>query len=276
MARTWFITGASRGFGREWATAALERGDTVAGTARDPATLDDLVDRFGDAVLPLRLDVTDRSADFAAVARAHEHFGRLDVVVNNAGYGQFGMVEEISEAEARAQMETNFFGALWITQAALPFLRRQGSRHILQVSSIGGITAFPNIGLYHASKWALEGLSQSLAREVAQFGIKVTIIEPAGYSTDWAGPSAKHATPDPAYDHFRTRVMEERKRRQTNPGDPVATREAVLAVVDADKPPLRIFFGDGPLAIATRDYENRLATWREWEPVSIGAHGGKG
>ena len=276
MARTWFITGASRGFGREWATAALERGDTVAGTARDPATLDDLVDRFGDAVLPLRLDVTDRSADFAAVARAHEHFGRLDVVVNNAGYGQFGMVEEISEAEARAQMETNFFGALWITQAALPFLRRQGSGHILQVSSIGGITAFPNIGLYHASKWALEGLSQSLAREVAQFGIKVTIIEPAGYSTDWAGPSAKHATPDPAYDQFRTRVMEERKRRQTNPGDPVATREAVLAVVDADKPPLRIFFGDGPLAIATRDYENRLATWREWEPVSIGAHGAKG
>ena len=273
MARTWFITGASRGFGREWATAALERGDTVAGTARDPATLDDLVDRFGDAVLPLRLDVTDRSADFAAVARAHEHFGRLDVVVNNAGYGQFGMVEEISEAEARAQMETNFFGALWITQAALPFLRRQGSGHILQVSSIGGITAFPNIGLYHASKWALEGLSQSLAREVAQFGIKVTIIEPAGYSTDWAGPSAKHATPDPAYDQFRTRVMEERKRRQTNPGDPVATREAVLAVVDADKPPLRIFFGDGPLAIATRDYESRLATWREWEPVSIAAHG---
>ena len=130
--------------------------------------------------------------------------------------------------------------------------------------------------MYHASKWALEGLSQSLAREVAQFGIKVTIIEPAGYSTDWAGPSAKHATPDPAYDQFRTRVMEERKRRQTNPGDPVATREAVLAVVDADKPPLRIFFGDGPLAIATRDYENRLAIWREWEDVSVAAHGATG
>ena len=274
--RTWFITGASRGFGREWAIAALERGDNVAGTARDPSTLDDLVDRFGDTVLPLQLDVTDRSADFAAIARAHEHFGRLDVVVNNAGYGQFGMVEELSEAEPRAQMETNFFGALWITQAALPFLREQGSGHILQVSSIGGITAFPNIGMYHASKWALEGLSQSLAREVKQFGIHVTLIEPAGYSTDWAGPSARHADPTPAYDEFRDRVMQERAKRQTNPGDPVATREAVLAVVDADKPPLRIFFGDGPLAIATRDYENRLATWRDWEPVSVAAHGAAG
>ena len=140
-AKVWFITGTSRGFGREWALAALERGDKVAATARALGSLDGLVAAHGDAVLPMQLDVTDRDAAFAAVAEAHAHFGRLDVVVNNAGYGQFGMVEELSEEEARAQIETNLFGALWVTQAALPFLREQGSGHFLQVSSIGGISA---------------------------------------------------------------------------------------------------------------------------------------
>ena len=133
--KIWFITGASRGFGREWAIAALERGDSVAATARDLSSLDDLRQKHGERLLPLRLDVTDRDADFAAVRQAHERFGRLDVVVNNAGYGHFGMVEELTESEARAQLETNLFGALWITQAALPVLREQGSGHILQVSS---------------------------------------------------------------------------------------------------------------------------------------------
>ena len=155
--KTWFITGCSRGFGREWAIAALERGDRVAATARDTSTLDDLVEKYGDAILPIELDVTDRAADFEAVAAAHEKFGRLDIVVNNAGYGQFGFVEELSEDDFRNQIETNVFGAMWVTQAALPFLREQGSGHILQVSSIGGISAFPNVGAYHASKWALEG-----------------------------------------------------------------------------------------------------------------------
>jgi NAD(P)-dependent dehydrogenase (short-subunit alcohol dehydrogenase family) len=275
MAKTWFITGASRGFGKEWSIAALERGDTVAATARDTATLDDLVQQFGDKVLPLQLDVNDRDAVLAAVAQAHDHFGGLDVVVNNAGYGQFGMIEEISEAEARAQFDTNVFGALFVTQAALPYLRAQGSGHILQVSSIGGISAFPNIGIYNASKWALEAFSQSLAAEVADFGIKVTLIEPAGYSTDWGGASAKHAQANPAYDAYREKAAELRKTRQASPGDPVATREAVLQVVDAENPPLRIFFGDGPLGIATKDYESRLAEWRAWEPVSIAAHGHK-
>jgi len=274
-ARTWFITGSSRGFGREWAIAALERGDGVAATARDTGSLDDLVERFGDRVLPLKLDVTDRTAVFDAVRTAYERFGRLDVVVNNAGYGQFGMIEEISEAEARDQIETNVFGALWVTQAALPYLREQGSGHILQVSSIGGISAFPNIGIYNASKWALEAFSQSLAQEVAGFGIKVTIIEPGGYSTDWGGSSAKHATPLPAYDEFREQAAEARKARVGSPGDPTATRAAVLEVVDAEEPPLRIFFGEAPLGVATTDYESRLAQWREWEPVSIAAHGGK-
>jgi NAD(P)-dependent dehydrogenase (short-subunit alcohol dehydrogenase family) len=276
MAKTWFITGASRGFGKEWSIAALERGDTVAATARDPKALDDLVQQFGDRVRAIRLDVNDRDAVFAAVRQAHEHFGALDVVVNNAGYGQFGMVEEISEAEARAQFDTNVFGALFVIQAALPYLRAQGSGHILQVSSIGGISAFPNIGIYNASKWALEAFSQSLAAEVADFGIKVTIIEPGAYSTDWGGASAKHAEQNPAYEAFREKAAEQRRARAGNPGDPVATRDAVLAVVDAEDPPLRVFFGDGPLAIATRDYESRLAVWREWEPLSIAAHGSTG
>jgi NAD(P)-dependent dehydrogenase (short-subunit alcohol dehydrogenase family) len=271
-AKTWFITGASRGFGREWAVAALERGDRVAATARDTSTLDDLVTTYGDAVLPIRLDVTDRDADFAAVAQAHQHFGRLDVVVNNAGYGHFGFVEELSESDARDQLETNLFGALWVTQAALPFLREQGSGHIVQVSSIGGISAFPLVGIYHASKWALEGFSQALAQEVAGFGIKVTLVEPGGFSTDWAGSSARHSEQLGAYKAVREQAMEARKRRSV-PGDPVATRPAILKVVDADEPPLRVFFGTAPLGIAEADYEKRLATWREWEPVSIEAHG---
>ena len=271
MPKTWFITGASRGFGREWAVAALERGDSVAATARDTATLDDLVERFGDRFLPMQLDVDDRAAGTAAVQQAHERFGRLDVVVNNAGYGQFGMIEEISEAEARAQFETNVFGALWVTQAALPYLREQGSGHILQVSSIGGISAFPNIGIYNGSKWALEGISQALAQEVADFGIKVTIIEPGGFSTDWAGPSAKHSEEIPAYEPVREASRS--RRGGQKPGNPEATRSAILKVVDAEQPPLRIFFGEAPLGIATKDYESRLALWNEWQPVSVEAQG---
>lgn len=271
-AKTWFITGASRGFGREWAIAALERGDAVAATARDLSTLDDLVERFGDRLLPLQLDVTDRAADFAAVQRAHEHFGRLDVVVNNAGYGHFGLVEELTEAEARAQLETNLFGALWVTQAALPYLRAQGSGHILQVSSIGGISAFPLVGVYHASKWALEGISQSLAQEVADFGIKVTLIEPGGFSTDWAGSSATRSEPLPEYAEVHRRAQEQRSRRG-DPGDPTASAAAVLRIVDAEEPPLRCFLGTAPLGIAEQDYASRLETWRAWQDVAELAQG---
>jgi NAD(P)-dependent dehydrogenase (short-subunit alcohol dehydrogenase family) len=250
--KTWFITGTSRGFGREWTQAALERGDRVAATARDPKTLDDV---------------------FEAVRTAHDHFGRLDIVVNNAGYGHFGMVEEISEEEARAQIETNLFGALWGTQAALPFLREQGSGHIIQVSSIGGISAFAGVGIYHASKWALEGISQALSLEVKDFGINVTLVEPGGFSTDWAGPSSKRSEPNPAYD--KVREAGEKRRGGMSPGDPVASAEAIMRVVDADQPPLRVFFGSAPLGIAEKDYESRLATWREWQPVAELAHGGE-
>ncbi|MBN9389966.1 MAG: SDR family oxidoreductase [Chloroflexi bacterium] len=271
MSKTWFITGVSRGFGREWAEAALERGDNVAATARHLDTLDDLVEKYGKALLPIQLDVTDRQADFAAVQKAAEYFGRLDIVINNAGYGHFGVIEDLTEEEVRAQLETNFFGALWITQAALPIMRAQGSGHIIQVSSIGGISAFPGIGAYHASKWALEGFSQALSQEVASFGINVTLIEPGGFSTDWAGPSAKHSEISPAY----APIWEARRQNAVSAkrGDPQATRGPILKIVDAEKPPLRVFFGTAPLEIATKDYESRLATWREWQPVSIEAQG---
>ena len=185
--------------------------------------------------------------------RAADHFGRLDVVINNAGYGHFGMIEELTEDEVRAQLETNFFGALWVTQAALPIMRAQGSGHIIQVSSIGGISAFPTVGAYHASKWALEGFSQALSQEVAGFGIHVTLIEPGAYA--------------------EVRQARNRQRAAASAGDPTATRGAILKVVDAEQPPLRIFFGEAPLGIATKDYESRLTTWNEWQPVSIEAQG---
>ena len=273
MSKVWFITGTSKGFGREWATAALDRGDRVVATARSTDSLQDLVERYGDLVLPLELDVTDRAAVSEAVHRAVAEFERIDVLVNNAGYGQFGTVEELSEAELRAQLETNLFGAVWVTQAVLPTMREQGSGRILQVSSIGGITAFPEVGAYHASKWALEGISQSLAQEVADFGIRVTLIEPGGFSTDWAGPSAKHADALEVYDDFKKRSEEQRSRRLGAPGDPKATRGPILEIVDAEEPPLRVFLGSSPLGTAKQDYEGRLATWERWQPLSERAQG---
>ncbi len=271
--KVWFITGTSRGFGREWAIAALDRGDRVAATARNTDSLTELVEQYGDAILPISLDVTDRDAVIGAVGAAHEHFGRLDIVINNAGYGHFGFIEEITEDEARAQLETNLFGALWVTQAVLPILRAQGSGHIIQVSSIGGISAFPLVGIYHASKWALEGFSQALAQEVAGFGIFVTLVEPGGFSTDWSGSSSRRSEPLGDYAALHEAVDAARRQRLAAPGDPVATRGAILTVVDADRPPLRIFFGDSPLGIAKADYAGRLEVWEEWNDVSIEAQG---
>jgi NAD(P)-dependent dehydrogenase (short-subunit alcohol dehydrogenase family) len=270
--KVWFITGSSKGFGRIWAEAALERGDKVAATARDASTLEPLTEKYGDDVLALALDVQDHDADFAAVQQAAEHFGRLDVVVNNAGYGLFGAVEEVSPEQARDQIETNLFGALWVTQAALPIMREQGSGHIIQVSSIGGITAFPGIGMYHASKWALEAFSQSLSREVADLGIHVTSIEPQGYSTDWAGPSAIHADPIDAYEPIRE-AQQKRRASIKSPGDPDATGPAILKLVDAENPPLRCFFGADAFAMVRPDYEGRIASWEEWDWLAQEAHG---
>ncbi len=273
MTKTWFITGTSRGFGREWAIAALERGDNVAATARNLDSLSDLADKYGERILPLQLDVTDREADFAAVARAHDFFGGLDVVINNAGYGHFGLIEEITEKELRDQLETNLFGAFWVTQAALPYLREQGSGHILQVSSIGGISAFPMIGAYHASKWALEGFTQSLAQEVAGFGIHVTLIEPGGFSTDWSGDSAAHSAELPAYKDLHAAIEKMRDAQVAGRGDPAATGKVILQIVDAAEPPLRIFLGAGPITIAKAEYARRIETWEKWNHLSIEAQG---
>ncbi len=211
--RTWFITGASRGFGRSFTQAALAAGDRVAATARDTSSLNNLAAEHGDAMLPIELDVTDRDAAFAAVRQAHDHFGRLDVVVNNAGYGMSGAIEELTEAQARGQIQVNLFGALWVTQAALPFLREQGSGWIVQVSSIGGLAAFPLTGIYHASKWALEGFSETLRQEVEPFGIKVLMVEPSGFRTDWAGSSMDRADPIDAYQEIES-IAERRAAQQ--------------------------------------------------------------
>jgi NAD(P)-dependent dehydrogenase (short-subunit alcohol dehydrogenase family) len=269
--KVWFITGCSKGFGRIWAEAALERGDKVAATARDASTLAPLAEKYGEDVLTMALDVQDHDADFAAVQAAQEKFGRLDVVVNNAGYGLFGAVEEVSEAEARDQLETNLFGALWVTQAALPIMREQGGGHIIQVSSIGGVTAFQEVGLYHASKWGLEAFSQSLSLEVADFGIKVTLVEPQGYSTDWSGPSGVRADHLDAYEPMREARKAQLGKR--TPGDPEATGAAILKLVDAEKPPLRCFFGAQAFGIVRPDYESRLALWEEWDWLAHEAHG---
>jgi NAD(P)-dependent dehydrogenase (short-subunit alcohol dehydrogenase family) len=271
MSKIWFITGTSRGFGRQFATAALQRGDKVAATARNTDSLADLVAAHGEAILPLSLDVTDKAAATAAIQRAHGHFGRLDVVVNNAGYGLFGSVEELTEQQIRDQMETNFFGALWVTQAALPLLREQSSGHIVQISTIGGVAAFPYIGGYNASKWALEGLSDALAQETAGFGIKVTLVEPGGFATDWAGSSAVFAEQLPAYDQVRAAASA--GARQVGMSDPATSGAALLKIVDADNPPLRVFFGTAPLHIVPPVYAERLKTWEEWATVSAEAEG---
>lgn len=271
MAKVWFITGTSKGFGRIWAEAALARGDEVVATARDVKSLHGLTERYGERVAAMALDVTDKGAVESTMAAAHRRFGRIDVVINNAGYGLFGAVEEVSEAEARAQLETNLFGALWVTQAALPIMRAQSAGHIIQVSSIGGVNAFPTVGLYHASKWGLEGFSQALSAEVSGFGIKVTLVEPAGYATDWGGTSAIRATPMPAYDGARAAIAV--FRGNNVPGDPEATGSAILKLVDAKEPPLRIFFGSSGLPMTRTEYAKRLETWEQWNAVSLEAQG---
>lgn len=270
MSKVWFVTGSSKGFGRAFVEAALERGDRVAATARNTGSLADLVEKYGDAVLALPLDVTDAEQVNAAVRTAHETFGRLDVVINNAGYGLFGAAEEASLQQVREQMETNFFGAVSVTTAVVPILREQGSGHIIQISSIGGVTTFPTLSAYHASKWALEGYSDSLAQELAGFGVNVTIVEPGGFDTDWGGSSATFADPQPQYDHFREAMA------QAFSGGvpkPVGFGSAILKVVDAEQPPVRVFFGEAGLHILPSVYQQRLATWDEWSAVSREAEG---
>ena len=270
--KVWFITGASRGFGHVWATAALERGDKVAVSARDVSSLQPLVAKYGDAVLPLRLDVTDRQEVFQTVATVNKHFGRIDVVLSNAGYGHQGAVEEISEAEARAQMETNFFGTMWLAQASMPIFRAQGFGHLLAVSSVLGVFSAPTFGVYSASKFAVEGLFEALSQEASFFGVSVTLIEPAGYATDFNNPSsAKYSEAISAYQPVREALSQAFEGYCF--GDPEATARAILKVVDSPKPPLRIALGAAAIDELTGAYQSRLATWKEWREVSVAAQG---
>jgi NAD(P)-dependent dehydrogenase (short-subunit alcohol dehydrogenase family) len=276
MNKVWFVTGSSRGLGRSFVEAALARGDRVAATARSTASFDELVATYGDAVLPLAMDVTDRAAVFASVQRAAEHFGRLDVIVNNAGYAQVGAIEELSEQELRDQLETNVFGAVWVIQAVLPHLRAQGAGHIIQLSSVAGLIAMPLGGAYHISKWGVEALNETLANEVAEFGVKVTVIEPAGFATrNGKNPdplaNGHMARTDPVYDGLRRRLGQVTGSKPT--GDPVAAARTLLKIVDSDNPPLRVLFGQGFHPMIQQVYADRLKTWADGADLSAEAHG---
>ena len=270
MKKTWFITGASRGFGRIWAEAALERGDQVAATARKLADVDDLKERFGDAVLPLALDVTQSNQVQQVVQQAYTHFGKLDILVNNAGVALLAATEEASDDQIHDLFDTNYIGMVRVLRAALPLLRQQGSGHILGVSSGLGIGAMPLIGFYSATKWAVEGLHEALAQEVKAFGIQVTIVEPGAYATDF-GKSAKVADVLEPYADFRKHLMERLATMES--GDPNATAEAILKLVDAENPPLRLALGSQILPRARALYADRIATWEAWQDVSDAAQG---
>lgn len=264
MKRTWLITGASRGFGRIWARAALQRGDQVTVTARNLADVADCRERFGDAALPLALDVTSAQQVQQAVQAAYAHFGRLDVLVNNAGTSLFAAPEEASDEQIRDLFDANYLGMVRVLRATLPLLRKQGHGHVIGVSSGLGITALPLIGFYSATKWAVEALHESLAQEVKAFGIKVTLLEPGAYATEF-GKSGQFADCLEPYAEMRKQVLARLGTMER--GDPEATAEALLTLVDTDNPPLRLGLGNTILPRARAAYAERLATWEAWEDV---------
>lgn len=270
--KVWFITGASRGFGRVWTEAALKRGDKVAATARKLESIADFKEQYGDNVLTLEMDVTNAAQVKTVVEQAHAHFGRLDVVLNNAGYSLVGTIEEASADDIRTLYETNIIGPVAVIQAALPLLRKQGGGHILGTSSGLGHVTLPVIGYYCSSKWAFEAIHESLAIEVAPFGIKVTIIEPGAYATEFGSQeSLKFAAGMDVYTDFKAKFVDGLKNSER--GDPEATPDAVFKIVDAENPPLRFFLGSHNLPWVRKAYADRLATWEEWERVSSAAQG---
>ena len=270
MAKTWLITGSSRGFGWELAKAVLEDGDTVVATARHPEQLDDLVRRYGDRVRTCALDVTDPEASRAAVKLAVDVFGRLDVVVNNAGYAMFAAIEDMPDDIFRAQVEANLFGVVNVTKAALPVLRRQRSGHFIQFSSIGGrVGGTPGLSAYQTAKFAVEGFSEVLYNEVKPLGIKVTIIEPGAFRTDWGGPTTRTLPVSPDYDQsvgamIRSRVATDGKQ----PGDPARAAELIIGIARLDEPPLRLLLGTGALESAEKAARARAEEAEEWAVVS--------
>lgn len=264
--RVWFITGASKGLGYAFACAALKAGDSVVAVARTIGKLEKLKDSYQESLLPLNLDITDREAVFSAVEVAIEHFGRLDIVVNNAGIMTLGMIEELSEIDARKLMDTNFFGTLWVCQAVMPYLRTQRSGHIIQISSIGGIISSPMSGIYSASKFALEGMSEALAKEAEHFGVKLTMVEPGGYWTNLY-ISMNYSNPLDSYGTLREELAKQYSEGSVD-SDPSLAAEALMKLVDSDNPPLRLILGSVVYDLAMATLETRMATWKEWEAIS--------
>ena len=270
MSKIWLITGSSRGLGRALTEAVLAAGDRVVATARKPEQLDDLVEQYGEQVRAIALDVTDAGAARAAVQTALDAFGGLDVVANNAGYANSAPIEETTDADFRAQLETNLFGVVNVTKAALPVFRERRAGHFLQFSSIGGrVGGTPGMGAYQTAKFAVEGFSEVLSNEVKPFGVKVTIVEPGAFRTDWGGSSMTIAPVGPDYDSTvgamnRYRLESDGKQ----PGDPVKAAAAILGVVSLDEPPLRLLLGQDALTHADRSSQARAEEAAAWAHVS--------
>lgn len=272
MERVWFITGASKGLGYAFTRTALQAGDKVAASARTLGKLEALMEEYNESLLYIKLDVTDKEAVQAAVKETVQHFGRLDIVINNAGSMALGMVEEFSEEDARSLMDTNFFGALWVSQAVMPYLREQRSGHIIQITSIGALVSNPMSGLYSASKFALEGMSEALAQEAAHFGIRLTIVEPGGYWTDLY-TSMRVSDPLDAYDTLREELAKQYAEGSVD-SDPSLAGEAILKLVNSDNPPLRLILGSMVYDVAMQTYAQRMDSWSAWESVSRAAEKG--
>jgi len=269
--KVWFITGSSTGFGRSLTEAVLQHGDRVIATARKPEQLDDLVKQYPETAKAVRLDVTDPHEVQTAIQSALDAFGQIDVVVNNAGYGSIGAIEEISDEAIRRQFETNVFGVLNVTRAVLPILRQQQSGHILNLSSVGGLVAFGATGIYCATKFAVEALSEALSKEVAELGIKVTIIEPGAFRTDFNGRSL--AKPDQLMDEYKAvsggflQWLEEMDGKQ--PGDPDKAAAAMIQVVESDNPPLRLALGADAVGAIEEKLKSMQAELDAWREVSV-------
>jgi NAD(P)-dependent dehydrogenase (short-subunit alcohol dehydrogenase family) len=264
-----FLTGSSRGLGRAIAAAVLDAGHQLVATARNPESLDDLLAAHPDDVLALALDVTDTAAAEAAIAAGRERFGRLDVVVNNAGYADLAAIEDVDPAAFRAQIDTNLFGVVNVTKAALPVLREQGGGHILQVSSIGGRLATPGLAAYQSAKWAVGGFSSVLAAEVAPLGIKVTVLEPGGMQTDWAGSSMSVPPISDPYQPTVGRAAAMHNAETLALGDPAKVAQVVLQVAAMDDPPLRLILGSEAYAYATAAARTQAESDERWHDLTV-------
>jgi NAD(P)-dependent dehydrogenase (short-subunit alcohol dehydrogenase family) len=277
MSQVWLITGSSRGLGREFVQAALEAGHKVAATARQVSDLSEIQREYGDQVLPLALDVTSESQAHDAVQNTIKKFGRLDILVNNAGYGNVAPIEDTSLEEFRKQIETNLFGTIILTKAALPHFREQRSGHFMQVTSIAGRIGPIGRAPYAAAKWGVEGFSETLAKEVAPFGVKVTIVEPGGFRTDFAGASTTLQEGGPEYDETVGKTARfQREFNGKQPGDPKKAAAVLLRLATEQNPPLRVVLGSDAYSAAEKNDLAKIELGREWKDLSISTDFPKG